>query len=53
VRDPGAHRSKSFAFDIDPGASADIGHAQGWLVTSGQSLRVAATGYRSLTAFAP
>lgn len=53
VRDPGAHRSKSFAFDINPGDSADIGHAQGWLVTSGQSLRVAATGYRSLTAFAP
>jgi hypothetical protein len=53
VRDPGAQRSKSFAFDINPGDSADIGHAQGWLVTSGQSLRVAASGYRSLTAFAP
>jgi len=53
VRDPNVHKSKSFAFDIDPGASADIGHAQGWLVTSGQSLRVAATGYKSVTAFAP
>lgn len=53
VRDPLAHRSKSFAFDINPGASADIGHAEGWLVTSGQSLRVAATGYKSVTAFAP
>ena len=53
VRDPQAHRSKSFAFDVRPGASADIGHAQGWLVTSGQSLRVAATGYKTVTAFAP
>ena len=53
VRDPGAHRSKSFAFDIDPGNSADIGHAEGWLVTSGQSVKVAASGYKSLTAFAP
>ena len=53
VRDPQAHRSKAFAFDIGPGASADIGHAQGWLVTSGQSLKVAATGYKTVTAFAP
>jgi len=53
VRDPTAHRSKSFAFDINPGASADIGHAEGWLVTSGQSLKVAASGYKSVTAFAP
>jgi len=53
VRDPQAHRSKAFAFDISPGASADIGHAQGWLVTSGQSLKVAATGYKTVTAFAP
>ncbi len=53
VRDPTAHRSKSFAFDIGAGGSADIGHAQGWLVTSGQSLKVAATGFKSVTAFAP
>lgn len=53
VRDPQAHRSKAFAFDISPGASADIGHDQGWLVTSGQSLKVAATGYKTVTAFAP
>ena len=53
VRDPTAHRSKSFAFDIGPGGSTDIGHEQGWLVTSGQSLKVAATGFKSVTAFAP
>jgi hypothetical protein len=53
VRDPSAHRSKSFALDIGPEGSADIGHAQGWLVTSGQSLKVAASGYKSVLAFAP
>jgi uncharacterized protein HemX len=53
VRDPSAHRSKAFAVDISAGSSADIGHAQGWLVTSGQSIRVAASGYKSVTAFAP
>ena len=53
VRDPDAHRSKDFALDVNPGGTADIGHAQGWLVTSGQSIKVAATGYKSVTAFAP
>ena len=53
IRDPDAHRTKDFAFDVSPGGSADIGHAQGWLVTSGQSIRVGASGYRSVTAFAP
>ena len=53
VVDSRAHRSKSFALDISPGNSAEIGHAQGWLVTSGQSVKVAATGYRSIMAFPP
>lgn len=53
IQDPSAHRSKAFALDVSPGGSADIGHAQGWLVTSGQSIKVGATGYRSVTAFAP
>jgi hypothetical protein len=53
VVDSRAHRSKSFALDINPGNSAEIGHAQGWLVTSGQSVKVAATGYRSIMAFPP
>ncbi len=53
IRDPDAHRTKDFALDVNPGGSADIGHAQGWLVTSGQSIRVGATGYKSVTAFAP
>ena len=53
VVDSRAHRSKAFALDINPGNSAEIGHAQGWLVTSGQSVKVAATGYRSIMAFPP
>ena len=53
VVDSRAHRSKAFALDINPGNSTEIGHAQGWLVTSGQSVKVAATGYRSIVAFPP
>jgi hypothetical protein len=53
VVDSRAHRSKAFALEINPGNSAEIGHAQGWLVTSGQSVKVAATGYKSIVAFPP
>jgi hypothetical protein len=52
-RDPGLHASKEFAFVLEAGASTEVGHAQGWLVSSGQSVRVAASGYKSVTAFAP
>jgi hypothetical protein len=52
-RDPNAHSSRDFAFVVAAGASADVGHPEGWLVTSGQSVRVAASGYKSVTAFAP
>jgi hypothetical protein len=53
IQDPSAHRSKAFALDVSPGGTADIGHAQGWLAASGQTITVAATGYKSVTAFAP
>jgi len=52
-RDPSTRSSRDFAFVVEAGATADVGHAQGWLVTSGQSVRVAASGYKSVTAFAP
>ncbi|HUI61850.1 MAG TPA: hypothetical protein VLX90_16605 [Steroidobacteraceae bacterium] len=52
-RDPGRQISRDFALVVAAGATADVGHAQGWLVTSGQSVRVAASGYKSVTAFAP
>ncbi|HEY3786900.1 MAG TPA: hypothetical protein VGL55_16620 [Steroidobacteraceae bacterium] len=52
-RDSNQHASRDFALVVDPGASADVGHAEGWLVNSGQSVRVSASGYKSVTAFAP
>jgi hypothetical protein len=44
-------RSASLA--LDPNGGIEIGYAQGWTITSGQSISVSSTGYRSLTAFAP
>jgi hypothetical protein len=52
-RDPNLRASRDFAIVVEAGASADVGHPQGWLVSSGQSVRVAASGYKSVTAFAP
>jgi hypothetical protein len=52
-RDPNSQAARDFAFVVAAGASADVGHAQGWLVTSGQTVKVAASGYKSVTAFAP
>ena len=52
-RDSSLHASKDFALVVESGATADIGHAEGWLVASGQSVRVSASGYKSVTAFAP
>jgi hypothetical protein len=52
-RDPAANTIREFSLALDPKASADIGRAEGWIVASGQSLTVAASGYRSITAFAP
>ncbi len=53
LRDQNRHLTRDFAFVVEPGASAEVGHAQGWLVNSGQSVRVSASGYRSISAFAP
>jgi cell envelope opacity-associated protein A len=52
-RDPNLRTSRDFAIVVEAGATADVGHPQGWLVNSGQSVRVAASGYKSVTAFAP
>jgi len=53
LRDPDLHTTRDFAFVVEAGATADVGHAQGWLLTSGQSVRVSASGYKSVSAFAP
>lgn len=52
-RDPNLRVSRDFALVVEPGASAEVGHSQGWLVNSGQSVRVSASGFKSVTAFAP
>jgi hypothetical protein len=52
-RDPAANTTREFSLALDPKGSADIGRAEGWIVASGQSLTVVASGYRSITAFAP
>jgi hypothetical protein len=52
-RDPNLHSSRDFAIVVDAGGAAEVGHPQGWLVNSGQSVRVSASGFKSVTAFAP
>jgi hypothetical protein len=52
-RDSNLHASRDFALVVDAGGTAEVGHPQGWLVNSGQSVRVSASGFKSVTAFAP
>jgi hypothetical protein len=52
-RDADRRVSRDFAVVVEGGATTEIGHPQGWLVSSGQSVRVSASGYKSVTAFAP
>ena len=52
-RDPNLRSSRDFAMVVEAGATAEVGHPQGWLVNSGQSVRVSASGFKSVTAFAP
>ena len=52
-RDANLRSSRDFAIVVEGGATAEVGHPQGWLVSSGQSVRVSASGFKSVTAFAP
>jgi hypothetical protein len=52
-RDSNLRSSRDFAIVAEAGATAEVGHSQGWLVNSGQSVRVSASGFKSVTAFAP
>ena len=52
-RDLSLKSSRDFAIVVEAGATAEVGHPQGWLVSSGQSVRVSASGFKSVTAFAP
>ena len=53
LRDAGAEPTRTISLALDPGGSTEIGYAQGWTITSGQSITVSSSGYRSVTAFAP
>jgi hypothetical protein len=53
LREPGTDISRSVSLALDSNGTTEVGYAQGWTITSGQSLTVAASGYRSVTAFAP
>jgi hypothetical protein len=52
-RDSSLRSSRDFALVVEAGSTAEVGHPQGWLVSSGQSVRVSASGFKSVTAFAP
>lgn len=52
-RDANLRSSRDFAIVVEAGATAEVGHPEGWLVSSGQSVRVSASGFKSVTAFAP
>jgi hypothetical protein len=53
LRESGTNTVRNVSLALDSKSSTEIGYAQGWTITSGQSLTVAASGYRSVTAFAP
>jgi hypothetical protein len=55
LRESGANANtvRNVSLALDAKGSTEVGYAQGWTITSGQSLTVAASGYRSVTAFAP
>lgn len=53
LREPGTDSARSVSLALDSNGTTEIGYAQGWTITSGQSVTVAAGGYRAVTAFAP
>ncbi len=53
LRDAGAQAERSVSLALGPNGTTEIGYAQGWTITSGQSISVSSSGYRSVTAFAP
>jgi hypothetical protein len=45
--------SRTISLALPPNGTTEIGYAQGWTITSGQSITVSSSGYRAVTAFAP
>lgn len=52
-RDTTGNAIRSVSLTLAPTGTTEIGYAQGWMITSGQSIAVSSSGYRSVTAFAP
>lgn len=53
LREPGSEATQSISLALEPNGSTEIGYQQGWTIRSGESITVTASGYRSVTAFAP
>ena len=53
LRDAGSEPSREISLALEPNKATEIGYAQGWTITSGQSITVSSSGFRSVTAFAP
>jgi len=53
LRDASTDVVREVSLALDPNGTTEIGYAQGWTITSGQSVTVASSGFRSVTAFAP
>jgi len=53
LRDADTDVVRNVSLALDANGTTEIGYAQGWTITSGQSVTVASSGYRSVTAFAP
>jgi hypothetical protein len=53
LREPGTDFARTVSLALTPHGTTEIGYAQGWTIMSGQSVTVAASGYGSVTAFAP
>lgn len=45
--------SRTISVALPANGTTEIGYAQGWTITSGQSITVSSSGYRAVTAFAP
>jgi hypothetical protein len=53
LRTAGAEPTRTISLALQPSSAEEIGYAQGWTITSGQSITVSSSGFRSVTAFAP
>jgi hypothetical protein len=53
LRDAGAEPARTISLALPASGATEIGYAQGWTITSGQSISVSSSGFRSVTAFAP